>query len=147
MGTTFNEQVGNKIRTARKEKGITMKELGEKVGLTESNIQRYESGKIKGVDVNLLIKICDVLDLSVPYVMGWEVPEISQNEKKLLSFYNKLNSIGQNEACKRVSELTEIDKYTFSNHIETIAAHADHIDSEQINLINEDIEDMKNWDK
>lgn len=146
MGTTFNEQVGNKIRTARKEKGITMKELGEKVGLTESNIQRYESGKIKGVDVNLLIKICDVLDLSVPYVMGWEVPEISQNEKKLLSNYNKLNDFGQSEAIKRVSELTEIEKYTYTTtKIETIAAHADHIDSEQINLINEDIEDMKNW--
>lgn len=146
MGTTFNEQVGNKIRTARKEKGITMKELGEKVGLTESNIQRYESGKIKGVDVNLLIKICDVLDLSVPYVMGWEVPEISQNEKKLLSNYNKLNDFGQSEAIKRVSELTEIEKYTYTTtKIETIAAHADHIDEEQINLIKEDVEEMKNW--
>ncbi|SEN96406.1 hypothetical protein SAMN05216454_1455, partial [Peptostreptococcus russellii] len=32
-----------------------------------------------------------------------------------------------------------------ASNVETIAAHADNIDKEQINLINEDIEDMKKW--
>lgn len=70
MKEQFNIEVGQKIRNLRKNQGITMKELGERVGLSESNIQRYEIGKIKGIDINLLIKIADVLDVSAQYLMG-----------------------------------------------------------------------------
>ena len=54
MKEQFNIEVGKKIRALRKSRGVTMKELGEKVGLSEGNIQRYEIGKIKGIDINLL---------------------------------------------------------------------------------------------
>ena len=46
-------KVGNRIKVARKDKGITLKELGEKIGLTEATIQKYESGNIKNIDVEL----------------------------------------------------------------------------------------------
>ncbi|HCX63028.1 MAG TPA: hypothetical protein DHU59_11415, partial [Clostridiales bacterium] len=38
--------------------------------------------------------------------------DLSTQEVVLLSNFNKLNGIGQNEANKRVEELTYIDKYT-----------------------------------
>ena len=75
MKEQFNIEVGKKIRALRKSRGVTMKELGEKVGLSEGNIQRYEIGKIKGIDINLLIKIADVLDVSAQYLMGWDKSE------------------------------------------------------------------------
>lgn len=55
----YNKEIGRRIRYARKEVDMTMKELGEKVGLSEGNIQRYEAGKIKSIDINLLKKNCE----------------------------------------------------------------------------------------
>lgn len=56
------------LRTARKEKGLTMKELGEKVGCSESAISQYETGK-READFETLLKIGEVLDCSVDYLL------------------------------------------------------------------------------
>lgn len=40
----FSKELGEKIRYARKERGLLIKELGEKVNLDKSGIIRYESG-------------------------------------------------------------------------------------------------------
>lgn len=56
------------LRTARKEKGLTMKELGEKVGVSESAISQYETGK-READFETLLKIGEVLDCSVDYLL------------------------------------------------------------------------------
>lgn len=139
--------ISKRIKSRREELGMSVEDLAKKINKNKATVYRYENGDIGKMPYDILKPLSDALNVSISYLLGSdsETQSLSKSEKKLLSFYNKLNSIGQNEACKRVSELTEIDKYTFSNHIETIAAHADHIDSEQINLINEDIEDMKNW--
>lgn len=72
MNTSFNKLIGTKIRDIRNSRDITMKELGNKVGLSEATIQRYESRKIKGVDINLLKDFAAVLGVSPSYLMGWE---------------------------------------------------------------------------
>lgn len=70
--------------------------------------------------------------------------KLSEKEELLLDKYNKLNDIGQNEAIKRVSELTEIDKYTRVN-ITTMAAHNDDNSEEQQELMMKDFEEMDKW--
>lgn len=139
--------ISKRIKSRREELGMSVEDLAKKINKNKATVYRYENGDIGKMPYDILKPLSDALNVSISYLLGSdsETPSLSKSEKKLLSFYNKLNSIGQNEACKRVSELTEIDKYTFSNHIETIAAHADHIDEEQINLIKEDVEEMKNW--
>lgn len=67
----FNKTVGSRIRKCRTEMGLTMKELGDRVNLSEGNIQRYETGKIKSLDANLLMEISDVLGVKPGYLMGW----------------------------------------------------------------------------
>ncbi len=67
----FNIEVGARIRKCRLECNLTMKELGEKVNLSEANIQKYEKGKIKSLDANLLLKFADVLGVQPAYLMGW----------------------------------------------------------------------------
>lgn len=65
-------KVGNRIKTARKDKGITLKELGEKIGLTEATIQKYESGNIKNIDVELLKRMATVLEVDPALLAAWE---------------------------------------------------------------------------
>ena len=38
-------EIGNRIKTAREEKGLTQEELGIRLGLNKSTIQRYEAGE------------------------------------------------------------------------------------------------------
>lgn len=45
-----------------KAKGITSKELAEKIGITEANLSILRTGKAKGIQFGTLSKICKVLD-------------------------------------------------------------------------------------
>ncbi|MBL8686428.1 MAG: helix-turn-helix transcriptional regulator [Alphaproteobacteria bacterium] len=54
-----NQQVGNLIRTLRRKHGITQKQLGEMLGVTYQQIQKYEAGR-SGISVgcfNLILKV------------------------------------------------------------------------------------------
>ena len=68
----YNREFGKRICSARKNLGITMKELGKKVGLHESTIQRYESGEIKTLDIEKVREFSKALKVSSVYLMGWE---------------------------------------------------------------------------
>lgn len=69
---SINKKVGLRIKEARKSRGLTLAELGNKIGLSESNTQRYESGRISSVSVELINKIAKALNVSPAFLMGWE---------------------------------------------------------------------------
>lgn len=56
---------GEKIRAARKDKGLTQKQLAEACGMADSAIRKYESGT-QVPKMGTLIKIANALD--VPFV-------------------------------------------------------------------------------
>lgn len=66
---------GKKIRQYRLEKGLTQKELGDKCGIADSAIRRYESGKITPKN-EILYRIAVALDVSILNLMDvfpeWE---------------------------------------------------------------------------
>lgn len=77
--TNYNKEFGKRIHNARKTLGMTMKELGDLVGLHESTIKRYEDGKIKQLDIEKAKDFAKALKVSEPYLMGWEVSDEYQN--------------------------------------------------------------------
>ena len=120
--------IGEIIKKIRIEKGMTQKQLGEKIGMAESNIRKYESGKLnpklqtlekfaKGLEVPVsalrtdleiltdetlhkLTKISDAVLASI------------EDEKSLIEDFRKLNLYGRIEAKKQISNLTKIKEYT-----------------------------------
>ena len=60
-----------RLRAARKMAKITMKTLGEKVGVSESAISQYEAGK-READFETVLKIAEVLGCSTDYLLGEE---------------------------------------------------------------------------
>ena len=60
----------NMIRDYRLRKGLTMKELGELVGLTESAISLYEKGK-RNITFERLLQLSEALDCSVNDLLGY----------------------------------------------------------------------------
>lgn len=61
----------NRIREIRKQHGITMKQLGQELGLGESTISQYETGK-RQPDNETLLKISEYFDVTVGYLLGVE---------------------------------------------------------------------------
>ncbi len=59
------------LRSARKAKGLTMKELGAMVGVSESAISQYETGK-REMDFETLLRIGEILDCSADYLLRGE---------------------------------------------------------------------------
>jgi len=75
-------EIGKRLHDKRKNKGLTMRELGLLVGLSESNVQRYESGKIKNVSLITLKAFAVALNIEIEYLMGYSDPVVASNDKK-----------------------------------------------------------------
>ena len=58
-----------RVRELRMEKGLSRKELAEKLGTLQRNISYRELGQ-RECGFDMLIKISDVLDVSVDYLLG-----------------------------------------------------------------------------
>lgn len=61
-----------RIRSKRQEKGITLAQIADKLGVTEATAQRYESGNIKSVPYDHMCAYGEILGCSPAYLMGWE---------------------------------------------------------------------------
>ena len=70
--------IGLRVKAYRDIKGLSQTELGDAVGVTFQQIQKYESGKNK-VSVSRLIDMCKILDVSLMnFVSGLEKPQKAQ---------------------------------------------------------------------
>ena len=65
MGENFNEN----LRYAREQKGLSQKDVAEKIGVAKSTYSLYESGN-REPNVQTIKKISDVLDVSADDLLG-----------------------------------------------------------------------------
>lgn len=56
-------ELGQRIREARIDKGLTQEELGKIVGLQKSAIAKYENGRVVNIKRSTLQKLAKALDL------------------------------------------------------------------------------------
>lgn len=74
--------IGERIKGLRLELGITQKELGEKIGVEKSTINKYELGKI-AIPYKKIEKIAAALETTPAYLMGWEEEDKTKDEMDL----------------------------------------------------------------
>lgn len=119
---------GEKIRRARRNAGLTQKELGRRLRMSQQQIAQYENGERQAkpstlnrigaalnIDPN---QLCDDLNFDTDFIVKAimkAMPDRGYTENlestELLMAFDKLNDIGQKVAVERVQELTEIPKY------------------------------------
>ena len=107
----MDNNIGNKIRYLREERGITQKQLAENISSTNKNIWAYETGYTLP-PVDTIIRLSKFFGVSVDYLLGLEddfggkvagsnsprstlsgvpaAPELSNEEKKLIKFYRAI---------------------------------------------------------
>lgn len=62
MNTSDND-IGNLIKQKRKEKGLTLVELGEKINVTNGTISKWERGYIKNMGRDKIEALSNVLEI------------------------------------------------------------------------------------
>lgn len=63
--------IGDRINKKRLEKGMTLEELGRKVGVSKVTIHKYESKVITNIPSDRIEAMAKALEVSPAYLMGW----------------------------------------------------------------------------
>lgn len=69
------------IREKRLALGMTMKEVADKVGVSEATISRWESGEIANMRRGAIFSLAKALNISPNEIMGWETPASVTNNQ------------------------------------------------------------------
>ena len=59
----------NRIKQLRKEKHLTLKALGEQIGMPNNTLSQYETGK-RNPKIETWQALADFFEVSVPYLQG-----------------------------------------------------------------------------
>ena len=110
--------VGLRIHELRRKRKMTLKELGEKVGLTHATVSRYERGYIGQITTEKLKEFADALGTSAAYLIGWTDIEDAEEYE---------NSISLKEQIKEIV----VDNSLSTNDLENILNYAKYVVSQR----------------
>lgn len=74
------KDIGEKIYELRKMKGMTLEELGSKVGVGKSTVRKWETGFIANMRRDKIMLIANALDVSPAYLMGWNESDMKDDD-------------------------------------------------------------------
>ena len=85
-----------RIKEMRKSKGLTQKELAEKLGLKDSAIAKYENGRVENIKREIIKEMARIFDCNPLWLMGVEgvsntVPKYTPDIQEVIALYSKLN--------------------------------------------------------
>lgn len=63
-------KIGERLKSRRKELGLSMKEVADRIGVAEATVSRWESGDIANMKRNYIKKYAEILGVSPLYIMG-----------------------------------------------------------------------------
>ena len=118
------EKIGSLIFQLRKEKNLTQKQLGEKLGLSDKSISKWERG-LGCPDISLLRDISKIFNVNIEKILLGDLQEndINGGNMKRIKFYvcpncgNVINSTGDGDfsCCGRKLEAL-VPKVMNENH-------------------------------
>lgn len=96
--------LGEKMKTLRDQRGLTLQDVADVVGVGKSTVRKWENGDIKNMGRDKIALVAKALNVTPGYLMGWEdgneegsdeAPEPAHSSEtwKLIS-----------EGCSRLSE-------------------------------------------
>lgn len=104
--------LNDRIKQRRLSLNLTLLYVAECLGVKEATAQRYESGEIKNIKHETIVRLAEILNCSPAYLMGWQDSpnhsSIPEDENALLHVYRQLNSVGQKKLIERAEELREL---------------------------------------
>lgn len=89
--------IGQRIRTARERKDMTLDEVARRCNTTKQTIFKYENEIVTNIPYDKIVLLSNALDVSPSYLFGWDEKkdsptelELSEGEKALLELFNRV---------------------------------------------------------
>lgn len=100
------DNMGMLIKKLRTEQGMTLEDLGNKVGVGKSTVRKWENGVIANMRRDKIAKVAAALNVSPAYLMGWEDNDqaLSSNRNLDISDFDNIYPI----ETKRIPLLGDI---------------------------------------
>ena len=67
----LSQKIGNNLKNARLQKGLTQKEVAEKMGILQPAYARYESGRFQ-LNYEQVQVLCEILEITPDVLWGYE---------------------------------------------------------------------------
>lgn len=89
--------VGERIKQRRKELGLTVDEVAERLGKNRATVYRYESNEIENLPTPILEPLARVLETTPEYLIGWKNEQkensssIKQDRKAVIKQINSMS--------------------------------------------------------
>lgn len=110
-------KIGELIKSARTERGLTQEELGRLVGVQKSAVAKWENGRVSEIKRSKLNRLTKALNLSPTLLL--ECEDTRSNVKKVSSFAERLRMAMEFTGKRQIdlSSETGIDKGSMSNYL------------------------------
>ena len=68
----MDNEMAEKIRRLRREKGLTLEQVASVVGVGKSTVRKWETGMIENMKRDKIASLAKALGTTPAYLMGWE---------------------------------------------------------------------------
>lgn len=103
----------NRIKELRKEKGISLKELGNEIGISSATLSRYETDK-RNPKIENWQKLADYFQVPVPYLMG------TSDHRDGLDLWAEHSGYSMESIQKEIDRLEKANRFNNENRQQRI---------------------------
>ena len=97
----MEEGMAHRIKTLRQEKGLTLEQVADVVGVGKSTVRKWETGMIANMKRDKIADLAKALGTTPAYLMGWEEmedkkkdspsePQLTEGEKALIKLLRRV---------------------------------------------------------
>ncbi|OQR53520.1 helix-turn-helix domain-containing protein [Bacillus sp. CDB3] len=106
--------LGLRIKQLRQKQKMSQEELATMLGMGRVNISHYERGIITNIPSDVLLKLSDIFNVSIDYLLG----KTEHKDQKIIKDYEGFTEKDRKDIGKRMEEirkdLTDTDGLMFS---------------------------------
>ena len=73
-------EIAKRLKALRSEKGLSLRDLSRRTGLTKSTLQRYETGNIGNIPLSKIDVLAKGLNVNPHAILGWDTESNSTNQ-------------------------------------------------------------------
>lgn len=108
-------KINERIKARRKELGLTLKQVAEKLNVSESLISRYESNDVKNMGIDKIAPLAKILKTTPSYLMGWTENEMQKEQEPEIPEVD--TSVLTPEELAEFNKVTQTNRLLFFNDI------------------------------
>lgn len=103
----MEEGMAQRIKALRQEKGLTLEQVADVVGVGKSTVRKWETGMIANMKRDKIASLAKALGTTPEYIMGWDEkkgspsePVLTEGERAMLELFRLIPEDRQQAALE-----------------------------------------------